>query len=141
MSTTTDALHSLVAAVEAGDADAYAALFSEEAVALHPLSPEPLRGRSAIRAAEQELFAAFSEVEVEVRALATDQVRCAAEVVLRAVNSGPLDLGGGEPLAATNQAIELAATWWLTVGEDGLIVSERDYFDTGALMTQLGIQL
>ncbi len=28
-------------------------------------------------------------------------------------------------------------TWWPNVGDDGLIVSERDYFDTAALTMQL----
>lgn len=138
MSDCTDALNRLVAAVEAGDAVAYASLFAEGATTLHPLSPDPITGREAIREAEQELFNAFSEVKIDVRAVAVEETRCAAEVVLRAVNSGPLDIGSGEPLPPTGRAIELAATWWLDVGENGLIVSERDYFDTAAFMAQLG---
>lgn len=140
MSSSTDtALERLIAAVEARDAAAYAALFAEDAVALHPLSPDPIRGRAAIEAAERELFDSFSQVSVEVLTVARKSELCAAEVVLRATNTGPIDVGAGEPLPATGRAIELAATWWLEVRDDGLIVSERDYFDTAALMAQLGL--
>lgn len=129
----------LVEAVERRDADGYAALFAETAVAHHPLSPHPIRGREAIRAGEQALFDAFSDVGIEVRSvLATDEL-CAVEVVLRATNTGPLDLGGERAVPATGRAIRVAASWWYEVGADGLVVEARDYFDTADLMDQLGL--
>ncbi len=68
-----------------------------------------------------------------------DDRGCALEVVLSATNTGPLDLGGEVPLPATGRRIELPATWWYEIGADGLVIQERDYFDTGLLMAQLGV--
>lgn len=129
----------LIAAVEQRDAQAFAALFAESAVAHHPLSPEPARGRAAIRASEEELFNAFSDVRVELRSVLYDERTGALEVVLSATNTGPLDLGDDEPLAASGRRINLPATWWYELDDRGLVRETRDYFDTGVLMSQLGV--
>lgn len=68
----------LVAAVERRDLEAFAALYANDAVGRHPLHPEPVRGREAIRASEQALFDSFSDVEIEARSLISDGQRCAA---------------------------------------------------------------
>jgi steroid delta-isomerase-like uncharacterized protein len=133
-----DVARRLVAAVEAADGDALAGLFAEDAVLVHPLTGE-VTGREAIVQSEQELFDAFTEIEIEVRSILADESLAALELVLRATNSGDMDLGGGEVLPATGQRIEGPATWWIELGPDGLIVAERDYLDTAGLMSQLGV--
>lgn len=130
--------HRLVAAVEKGDVDVFVALFADDALGHHPLSPDPLRGRAELRAAEDALFTAFSDVKVDVRSVLADERTCALEVVLRAVNTGPLDVGGDTPLPPTGRAVEVPATWWYRLGDDGLIVEAHDYFDTSAFLSQLG---
>jgi steroid delta-isomerase-like uncharacterized protein len=126
-------------AVASGDSDAVAALYAEPAPLHHPLFPQPARGRAAIRAAEQELFDSFSDIEVELSSVLAGQSTCAAEVILRATNTGPIDLGGDEPVAATHKRIEEMMVWVFDVGDDGLIIEERDYVDTAGLMRQLGL--
>jgi predicted ester cyclase len=116
-----------------------AELYAEHAVLCHPLSPAALEGRQAIRESEQALFDAFSKIEVNLRTVLTGDQGCVAELVIRATNSGPLDLGGEERVAATGRRIELPSVWVLDIGPDGLIVEERDYFDTAAFMSQLGL--
>lgn len=132
-------IEELVATVEQRDADRFAALFAQDAIAYHPLHPDPLVGRDAIRDSEQALFESFSDVGVEVRSVLASEERCAAELVLRATNTGPLELGEGEPLPATGRVIELSASWWYDLAPDGLIAEARDYFDTAVLMDQLGL--
>jgi steroid delta-isomerase-like uncharacterized protein len=129
----------IVDAVATGDSDAVAALYAEQATLHHPLLPEPARGRAAICAAEQELFDSFSDIEVELRSVLAGESTCAAEVILTATNTGPIDLGGDQPVAATHKRIEGAMVWVFDLGDDGLIVEERDYLDTAALMRQLGL--
>jgi hypothetical protein len=126
-----DAVQRLIDAITRRDIDAYAAQYSEEAVAHYPLSPEPIMGREAIRESEAALFDAFSEIEVEVVTRYGNSRGAVVEVVLRATNTGPLELGPGETMPATQRRIELPAAWIFEFGEDGLIVAERDYFDTG----------
>lgn len=134
-----DIVKRVVDAVQQRDAAAVAALYTEDAVVHHPLYPEPARGRDAIRAGQQELFNTFSDVSVEVRSDLTGENSCAAEVVLRATNTGPIDVGADEPIPATGKRIEDYAVWVFDLSSDGLIVEERDYLDTARLMQQLGL--
>lgn len=129
----------LVAAVERRDADALSELCADDAVVHHPLSPEPVQGKAAIRASEQVLFDAFSDIDVSVMRVVAERDDVALEVVVRATNSGPLDVGGEEPLPPTGRRIELPAVWFLRLDSDGKIAEERDYFDTGSFFRQLGL--
>jgi steroid delta-isomerase-like uncharacterized protein len=129
----------LVDAIELGDAESYVQLFAEDAIQRHPLAEQPLHGREAIRQGEQALFDAFSDVGVEVRSVVGNGLRVLVEVVLRGTNTGPLDLGGAEPMPATGRRIELPAVWAFDFSSDGLVTEERDYFDTALIMSQLGV--
>lgn len=132
-------LEEMIATVERRDSAAYAALYSREALARHPLFPEGLVGRDRIRAEEDALYQAFDEVRVEVRRLVAQDRHAAASVVLRARHSGPLDLGDGAVLPPSGREIALLATWWIALGEDGLIEESEDHFDVAALTEQLGL--
>ena len=123
-------------AVERRDAWAMAALYAEDATVHHPLYPEPARGREAIRVSQRELFDAITDVEVEVRSILTGESTCAAEVIIRVTHAGPLAVGG-KTLAATGGRIEAEEMWVFDLDPDGLIVEERDYLDTSALVAQL----
>jgi steroid delta-isomerase-like uncharacterized protein len=129
----------IVDTIQRAAAEEYAQLFAEEAVLEHPLAPEPLRGRAVIREGEQALFDAFSDIDIEVRSTTSEHERIAVEVVLRATNSGSLDLGGGEPIPATGRRIEVPAVWVFEFDAAGLIRAERDYFDTSTMLAQLGL--
>jgi steroid delta-isomerase-like uncharacterized protein len=129
----------LVHAIENGDAEALMGLFDDDAVLHHPLSPEPIQGKAEIEASEQVLFDAFSDIDVEVLRVMAEADDVVIEVVLRATNSGPLDLGADERLPPTGRRIELPAAWFLTLGSGGRIVEERDYLDTAHFFRQLGL--
>jgi steroid delta-isomerase-like uncharacterized protein len=131
----------IVDAIRREDAEAYAELFAEDAVLEHPLAARPLKGRALIREGERALFDAFSDVDVELRSFVSEGPRVAVEVVLRATNTGSIDLGDGEPVQPTGRRIEVPAAWIFEFGTDGLVRAERDYFDTAALMAQLGLGL
>jgi steroid delta-isomerase-like uncharacterized protein len=134
-----DLVQRIVDAVASGDSEGVATLYAEQATLHHPLFPEPVRGRAAIRAGEQELFDSFSDIGVELRSVLAGESTCAAEILLRATNTGPIDLGGEQPLPATNKRIEAEMVWVFDLGHGGLIVEERDYLDTAALLRQLGL--
>ena len=134
-----EVMRRLADAVQRRDADALAALYAEDAVLCHPLAPMPLVGRQAIRESEQALFDAFSDIEVEVKTLLADDRCCGAELVIRATNSGPIDLGSDEPVPASGRHVELPSAWFLELGPDGLVVAERDYLDTAMFLRQLGL--
>jgi steroid delta-isomerase-like uncharacterized protein len=126
----------MVEAITNQDIDAYGSLYASEAVMHEPLLPEPAKGRNEIMRGEAALFAAFSEISIEVRNEVTAEQIVMAEVVLSATNDGPLDLGSGE-VPPTNRRIEVPMAWAFDLNDEGLIVEERDYFDTARIMQQL----
>ncbi len=78
------------------------------------------------------------EFVAAIRAV-SDGSTIAVEVVMRAVDDGPLELGNGEALPATGRRVEIPTAWFLELNEHGKIVRERDYFDTAAMLRQLGV--
>jgi steroid delta-isomerase-like uncharacterized protein len=128
----------LVAAIETRDADALAELFADDAVLHHPLSPEPIVGKAAIGASEQALFDAFSDIEVEVLRVVAEADDVVVELVLRATNTGPLDVGADEMLPPTGRRIALSSVRFLKLGTDGRIIEERVYLDTADFYPQPG---
>jgi steroid delta-isomerase-like uncharacterized protein len=127
-------------AVRRRDAEAMAALYTQDATVHHPLYPEPARGQDAIRASQRELFDAIAEVEVQIRSILTGENTCAAEVTIKATHTAALDVGGEGPIPATGRRIEVHEVWAFDLDPDGLIAEERDYFDTAALLGQLGAE-
>jgi len=124
--------------VERRDAEAMAALYTQDATVHHPLYPEPARGRDAIRASQPELFDAISDVKVQVRSILTGERVCAAEVTIKATHTGAIDVGAKGPIPASGGRVEVHEVWPFDLDPNGLIVEERDYLDTAALLAQLG---
>ncbi len=128
----------LVEAITQKDINAYGSLYANEAVMYEPLLSEPARGKREIMESEAALFRAFSEIEIIVNnELGSGRVMM-AEVVLSAMNDGPLDVGAGE-VPATGRRIEIPMVWVFDLNEEELVVEERDYFDTARIMQQLGL--
>jgi steroid delta-isomerase-like uncharacterized protein len=134
-----DVIERLVKAITDRDAEAVGALYDEDALLVEPLYPEPVRGRGAIVDGEEALFAAFSEIEIREISRFVERDRLVVELVLAATNTGAIDLGTGEGMPATGRRIEIPMAFFLETSRDGLIVHERDYFDTASLMQQLGL--
>jgi steroid delta-isomerase-like uncharacterized protein len=134
-----EVVEKLVGAIESRDADALVELFADDAVLHHPLSPEPIQGKAAIGASEQALFDAFSEIDIELLRVVAQADDVVVELIIRATNTGPLEMGADERLAPTGQRIELPSVWILRLGTDGRIVEERDYLDTASFFRQLGL--
>jgi ketosteroid isomerase-like protein len=130
-----DVAMGLVEAVRAGDVDAIAACYAPDAVLYHPMFPEPRRGRDAVVGEHAVFLSAFSAIEPAVRTLLRGNGTVALELVIDAIHTGPLDLGG-EVLAPTGRLVTVPTIWVLVV-EEGLIVEERDYLDPASLLGQL----
>lgn len=129
----------LIGAISARDARAFGACYAADAVLVEPLYPVPHAGRDEIERGEQALFDAFTDVRPELRLVLVDGRSRAVELVMRATNTGPIELTDGASLPATGRPIELPMVLLIELNEDGLIASERDYFDTADFMRQLGI--
>lgn len=130
----------LIQAIEDKDLEAFSRLYAESAVMHEPLLEQPARGRDEITRGEASLMHAFSDLEVRVRNVSANASLMVAEVLMTAVNDGPLDLGDSE-LTPTGRRIEVPMVWVFDLDpESGQILEERDYFDTALIFRQLGLE-
>jgi steroid delta-isomerase-like uncharacterized protein len=121
------------AAWNAHDPDAVAAVFAEDAELVDAGSPEPVRGRDAIRSRAAELLGAFGEFRIERLDLLVDPPSNADRWVVSAVHSGEF-LG----LAPTGRRIRVEGCTFSRFGDDGLVVEDVNFWDVPGLLAQLG---
>lgn len=131
-------LEHLISAIESEDVDAFGACYAESATLHEPMLPEAAVSRAQIMEGEQALFDAFGDIHVELVSVVESPRGLIVEVVLSATNDGPLAIGP-ESLPPTGRSIRIPQVWSFDLDENGLIRSERDYFDTAAVKSQLGL--
>lgn len=122
------------------DADAFAALYAEDAVAPDPQYAEPLRGRDAIRKDIEAFFQAFPDVQAKVVSdFLVNGDTVAFEVEITGTHTGPLVTPDGA-IPATNRTVRLTGGRFLRVNGQGLVTDCRRYYDMAGIMQQLGLQ-
>jgi steroid delta-isomerase-like uncharacterized protein len=127
-----------ISAANRHDPDAVAATYAEDCVVSDPRSPAPILGRAPVRAGFVADMRAFPDLRFEVLELLEKDDLGMAEMRLSGTNTGPLVTPMGE-LPATGKRVELNGAVFVRVDEDGLMVEEHRYFDTAAMMRQLGV--
>lgn len=125
-------------AISRGDAAGYAAAFAEGATLVDPLFPDGLRGREAIEAATEAMLKTFPDLSATLRSIVQSGNRAAVEATYRGTNDGPLAMPGGE-LPPTGREVTIELCEIFEVGDDGLILHDRSYFDVAGFLQQLGI--
>ena len=121
------------------DADAFAELFSSDAVLSDPAYPEPVKGREAVKKDMAGFVASFPDLNIRlVTSVAADDGTIAAEWVLTGTNRGPIEAPTGT-IPPTNKAMELRVATFDRLDGEGRIVEERRYYDQAALFGQLGL--
>lgn len=128
----------IVNAWNSGDISAIASLYAQDAVMHHPLQPQPLTGREAIRQLESGMFAAFSDIDWSATSVVGTGEALALEFKVCATNSKPMPTPKG-PIPATNRRIELKGVSLIKLNKKGEIAEERRYFDSSSLFAQLGL--
>lgn len=124
-------------AINAGDWDAYGALFAPDVVIRSPGAPEGTVGREARVQFGRAFAAAFPDARVEpIRAFSERDLVC-MEVRFRGTHHGPMVTPGGE-IPATGRVVEFP---YCIVArfKDGEVVEMDEYFDQLAMMRQLGV--
>lgn len=122
------------------DLDGLAKLYATDAVAYDPMSPEPLRGRDAIRKDAATFFKGFPDIRFEIiTTIEKDDRNGADEIRMTGTHTGPLETPTGEELAPTNKRVELKGSAFARLNERGEIVEERRYYDVATFLRQLGL--
>jgi steroid delta-isomerase-like uncharacterized protein len=119
----------------AHDPDAVAAVFAPDAVIRDVGSPDPLRGRDAIRARAADLLAAFPDFHLRQLDLVVGEDANADRWEATGTHSGPF-LG----MEATGRRIRVEGATFSRFDADGLVFEDVNFWDVGALLAQLGGQ-
>ena len=127
------------AAWNAHDIERSLAIYSDEIVWMDVGSPQPMRGKDAVRQYIQGWFSAFPDIKITVtnRLVTEDQV--AGELTFTGTNSGPLQFGPGAPaIPGTGKKANGKATYFVRI-KNGKAVEVHTYPDTAGMMMQLGL--
>src|SRR4029079_13307993 len=138
MSRATDLAEQLEKAFASG-AEAFADLFTEDAVQHHPFFPGPMTGRAAIHQMEATMFDAFSEVTLDVRRVTEQGDVACIESDITAVNSSDLTMPDGTTIPATGKTVQLSVAMVATLDADGRITEAHRYEDGLGFLRQLGL--
>jgi steroid delta-isomerase-like uncharacterized protein len=120
------------AAWNAGDADAVAAVFAEDAVLRESGRAEAFRGRHAIRERAAALLQAFPDLRLERIELVIEGERHADRWVMTGTHRGAL-FG----MAATGRRVGVEGATFTRLGGDGLVAEDVHFLDTIGLLAQL----
>ena len=124
---------------EKADVDGLAAMYAARNDYRQPYSPEPMTSPDAVKAFESGMFAAFSDISLEVEWLVANGDEAAAGVRIRATHSNAMPAPDGGEIPATNRTIVLHTAEHIRVDRAGKIVEHRQYMDSGDFFRQLGL--
>jgi steroid delta-isomerase-like uncharacterized protein len=123
----------------AHDVDGAVAILSDDVVWHDVGSPEPFRGKEAVRAYIQSWFTAFPDMNTTVKNRVATEDQVAAEVEFSGTNTDPLQMGpGAPPIPATGKKISGKGTYFVRI-QGGKAVEVHTYPDAARMMMQLGL--
>jgi steroid delta-isomerase-like uncharacterized protein len=117
----------------AGDPDAVAAVFAENAIVWEAGGLEQARGRTAIRERAAALLRAFPDFHLERIALVIDGEHHADRWVMTGTHAGELF---GVP--ATGRRVRVEGATFTRLDGDGLVLEDVHFSNVASLMAQLG---
>jgi steroid delta-isomerase-like uncharacterized protein len=117
--------------------DAIAATLDPNYVDYSPMSP-PANREAELKELEA-MFKASSDIEIRILNIAAKDEEVAVEFSYGGTFNGPLELGG-QTIPATGRHFELKQASFFRVNSRGLIEESRDYYDSAALLRQLGVK-
>ncbi len=120
------------------DLDRFLSYHAESALERYPTTPEPVRGRDAIRPGLERLLTAFPDLRlVQERAFGQgDWVTVQGHFT--GTQRAPLEAPGGRTFPATNKSIRLPYALVAKI-EGGKISELQAYYDMMGMAAQLGL--
>jgi len=125
-------------ALNAHDWDRFIRLHAESVIDHHPATPEPIKGRAALRGFYDRFATAFPDLRTKKERSFGQGAWVCLETTSTGTHKGPLHGPGGQTIPATNKPfrIKVAAVFKL---EGGQITEVHEYFDLAGFMSQLGL--
>ena len=128
-----------IAAWNAHDVERALAIFPDTVMWHDVSSPEPFKGKAALRQYLEGWFSAFPDIKITVtnRVISEDQL--ASEIEFVGTNSGDLQLApGAPPIPATGKKVTAKGTYFVRF-QNGKPVEVHSYPDAAGMMMQLGL--
>lgn len=113
------------------------ALIAPEYVSESPMSGRVV-GKDKMVGGFKMLDASFPDLKEEIVSIVTEGDTVACEVIETATFTGALELPTGV-IAPTNKSYTLPFSAFFKINAEGLIIEQRNYFDTAIWFRQLGI--
>lgn len=127
-----------IAAWNAHDVDRALAVFPDEIVWLDTGSPQPLKGKDALRQYLEGWFTAFPDIKITVKNRVATEDQVASELEFVGTNSGNLQLAPGAAIPATGRTVHGKGTYFVRF-QNGKPVEVHSYPDLAGMMMQLGL--
>ncbi len=128
-----------MSAWNAHNADRAIALLADDIVWQDVTTPDPMRGKAAVRQYIQNWFTAFPDMRVVVKNRVVNEDQVAAEVEFNGTNTGPMHMGPGAPaIPATGKKVTGKGTYFVRI-RNGKAVAVHTYPDAAGMMMQLGL--
>ena len=134
-----DTVKKFADAINAHDLDALLGLWASDAEIHDPGNTEVIKGKEAIRQNLGSWFQAFPDMKFEVlEPVLTEGDNVGFQVRISGTHNG--DLAGPQgTVPPTNKKIQFTGVGFWRLDSQGLVGEERRYYDTGAMMRQLGL--
>jgi steroid delta-isomerase-like uncharacterized protein len=128
-----------IAAWNAHDVERAVAIFPDDVVWHDTGSPQPLKGKDALRQYLQAWFTAFPDIQITVKNRVVTEDQVAAEVEFSGTNKGPLQLAPNAPaIPVTGKKVLGKGTYFVRF-KNGKPVEVHSYPDAAGMMAQLGL--
>ena len=138
MSANWELLEQYVELYNAGDLDACMELYAEDAV--QRMHDGTFEGRSAIRERLARDLEAFPDAKYTVESFVEQDGSFADEWTFAGTHTGPFPLPDGSQLPPTGRRLEIRGMELVEIG-DGKIAVDNLYYDSTAVLAQLGLEL
>ncbi len=127
-----------VQALNAHNLDRFLERHAESIVHYGPETPEPTRGRMALRKFVQGYLTAFPDFRVRKERIFGQGDWVCGQFIFEGTNKGPMTGPGGQMVSATNKPLVVKYVVLFKL-QDGLITERHEYYDLYGMMTQLGL--
>ncbi|TMG27991.1 MAG: ester cyclase [Chloroflexi bacterium] len=136
MGTLKEKVYRLNAAVNDHDLNPIGDMYAADAELVWP-GLGPTKGREAVVGFYATLLGAFPDVHVTIKRILEEGDAVAIQYVSEGTHTGPLPMPTGE-LPPTNRRFTIEASSFGLVDANGLIKTQREYFDQVEILAQLG---
>ena len=120
------------------DLKALADMMAPQVTIIDPTSPQPIKGKEAVRKNFAAWFKAFPDLKMKTNTLIGKGNTAVLEITMSGTNSGPWE-GPQGSMPATKKKIQMNGVGIQRYNAKGLMLEERRYYDPSVMMRQLGL--